>query len=108
VWKVTRKGLICGWQRFLLTAIEVILKSPFISDLRVPATIQHTFDDLIGNIYGGTGARVRGPEIFRTIGEARLSRVRRSPPRQSSFDAWGRRAERLQIFTRSWSNPTAR
>ena len=29
------------------------------------ATIQHTFDDLIGNIYKGTDAQVRGPEIFK-------------------------------------------
>jgi putative ABC transport system permease protein len=66
VWKVTRKGLIANKLRFLLTAIAVILGVAFISGTFVfTATIQHTFDDLIGNIYKGTDAQVRGPEIFK-------------------------------------------
>ena len=66
MWKVTRKGLIANKLRFLLTAIAVILGVAFISGTFVfTATIQHTFDDLIGNIYKGTDAQVRGPEIFK-------------------------------------------
>ena len=66
MWKVTRKGLIANKLRFLLTAIAVILGVAFISGTFVfAATIQHTFDDLIGNIYKGTDAQVRGPEIFK-------------------------------------------
>src|SRR5262249_31397532 len=66
MWKVTRKGLVANKLRFLLTAIAVILGVAFISGTFVfTATIQHTFDDLITNIYKGTDAQVRGPEQFK-------------------------------------------
>ena len=66
MWKVTRKGLIAHKLRFLLTAIAVILGVAFISGTFVfTATIQQTFDDLIANIYKGTDAQVRGPEVFK-------------------------------------------
>src|SRR5690242_2150289 len=65
MWKVTRKGLIANKLRFLLTGIAVILGVAFISVTYVfTATIQHTFDDLITNIYKDTYAQVRGPENF--------------------------------------------
>src|SRR5436190_2663031 len=66
MFKVTWKGLIAHKLRFVLTGIAVILGVAFISGTFVfTATIQQTFDDLIGNIYKGTDAQVRGPEIFK-------------------------------------------
>jgi putative ABC transport system permease protein len=66
MFKVTWKGLIAHKLRFVLTGIAVILGVAFISGTFVfTATIQQTFDDLIGNIYKGTDAQVRGPEAFK-------------------------------------------
>src|SRR3954471_20930723 len=66
MWKVTRKGLSGHKFRFLLTGLSILLGVAFISGTFVfTATIQHTFDDLIANIYKGTDAQVRGPEAFK-------------------------------------------
>jgi putative ABC transport system permease protein len=80
VWKVTRKGLIANKLRFLLTAIAVILGVAFISGTFVfTATIKQTFDDLIGNIYKGTDAQVRGPQIFKQSAGGPGGSATRSP-----------------------------
>src|SRR3954451_14145099 len=66
MWKVTRKGLSGHKFRFLLTGLSILLGVAFISGTFVfTATIQHTFDDLISNIYKNTDAQVRGQEAFK-------------------------------------------
>ena len=65
--RVTWKGLIAHKLRFVLTAIAVILGVAFVSGTFVfTSTIKQTFDDLIANIYKGTDAQVRGPEVFKS------------------------------------------
>src|ERR1700750_2853878 len=65
MWKLTRRGLLAHKLRFLLTAIAVLLGVAFISGTFVfTATIQRTFDNLVTNIYAGTDAQVRGPEVL--------------------------------------------
>ena len=67
MWKVTRKGLAAHKVRFLLTALAVIISVAFMSGTSVlTATIQQTFDDLFANIYKGTDAVVRSPEVLKS------------------------------------------
>ncbi len=91
MWKVTRRELRAHKLRFLLTAVAVVLGVAFISGTFVfTATIQRTFDDLFTNIYAGTDAQVRGPEVLKNdngfgasqrprIPEALLAIVRSAP-----------------------------
>src|SRR4051794_41511981 len=65
MWKVTRKGLGALKIRFVLTALAVIIGVAFMSGTSVlTATIQQTFDDLFANIYHGTDAVVRAPQVL--------------------------------------------
>ena len=65
MWKVTRKGLAAHKIRFVLTALAVIIGVAFMSGTSVlTATIQQTFDDLFADIYHGTDAVVRSPEVL--------------------------------------------
>ena len=65
MWKVTRKGLAAHKVRFVLTALAVIIGVAFMSGTSVlTATIQQTFDDLFANIYRGTDAVVRAPQVL--------------------------------------------
>jgi putative ABC transport system permease protein len=65
MWKVTRKGLSAHKVRFVLTALAVILGVAFMTGTSVlSATIQKTFDDLFADIYRGTDAVVRSPEVL--------------------------------------------
>jgi putative ABC transport system permease protein len=65
MWKVTRKGLAAHKLRFVLTALAVIIGVAFMSGTSVlTATIQRTFDDLFANIYKGTDAVVRAPQVL--------------------------------------------
>jgi putative ABC transport system permease protein len=67
VWKVTRKGLGAHKIRFLLTALSVIIGVAFMTGTSVlSATIQKTFDDLFADIYRGTDAVVRSPEVLKS------------------------------------------
>src|SRR4051794_34184529 len=65
MWKVTRKGLAAHKIRFVLTALAVIIGVAFMAGTSVlTATIQQTFDDLFANIYRGTDAVVRVPQVL--------------------------------------------
>jgi putative ABC transport system permease protein len=65
MWKVIRRGVIANKVRFLLTGIAVILGVAFISGTFVlTSTIQQSFSDLFGNIYRGTDAIVRAPQVL--------------------------------------------
>jgi putative ABC transport system permease protein len=65
MWKVIRKGFLANKIRFLLTGIAVVLGVAFISGtLVLTSTIQKTFDDLFANVYQGTDAIVRAPEVL--------------------------------------------
>src|SRR5262245_55359839 len=65
MWKVTRKGLRAHKVRFVLTALAVIIGVAFMTGTSVlSATIQKTFDDLFADIYRGTDAVVRSPEVI--------------------------------------------
>ena len=67
MWKVTRKGLAAHKLRFVLTALAVIIGVAFMSGTSVlTATIQQTFDDLFANIYKGTAAVVRSPQVLKS------------------------------------------
>ncbi len=67
MWKVTLKGLSGHKVRFLLTALAVIISVAFMAGTSVlTATIQQTFDDLFANIYKGTDAVVRSPEVLKS------------------------------------------
>jgi putative ABC transport system permease protein len=65
MWKVTRKGLAAHKVRFFLTALAVLISVAFMAGTSVlTATIQQTFDDLFADIYHGTDAVVRSPEVL--------------------------------------------
>jgi putative ABC transport system permease protein len=65
MWKVTRKGLAAHKVRFLLTALAVLISVAFMAGTSVlTGTIQQTFDDLFADIYHGTDAVVRSPQVF--------------------------------------------
>jgi len=65
MWKVTRKGLAAHKVRFLLTALAVLISVAFMAGTSVlTGTIQQTFDDLFANIYRGTDAVVRSPQVL--------------------------------------------
>ena len=67
MWKVTRKGLAAHKVRFVLTALAVFIGVAFMTGTSVlTATIQQTFDDLFANIYRGTDAVVRAPEVLKS------------------------------------------
>ena len=67
MWKVTRKGLAAHKVRFLLTALAVLISVAFMTGTSVlTATIQQTFDDLFANIYRGTDAVVRAPQVLKS------------------------------------------
>lgn len=65
MWKVTRKGLAAHKVRFLLTALSVLISVAFMTGTSVlTGTIQKTFDDLFADIYRGTDAVVRSPQVL--------------------------------------------
>jgi putative ABC transport system permease protein len=65
MWKVTRKGLAAHKVRFLLTALAVLISVAFMAGTSVlTGTIQQTFDDLFADIYHGTDAVVRSPQVL--------------------------------------------
>ena len=67
MWTVTRKGLAAHKVRFLLTALAVLISVAFMTGTSVlTGTIQQTFDDLFANIYRGTDAVVRSPEVLKS------------------------------------------
>lgn len=67
MWRVTRKGLAAHKVRFLLTALAVLISVAFMTGTSVlTGTIQKTFDDLFANIYRGTDAVVRSPEVLKS------------------------------------------
>jgi putative ABC transport system permease protein len=67
MWRVTRKGLAAHKVRFFLTALAVLISVAFMAGTSVlTSTIQQTFDDLFANIYKGTDAVVRAPEVLKS------------------------------------------
>jgi putative ABC transport system permease protein len=67
MWTVTRKGLAAHKVRFFLTALAVLISVAFMAGTSVlTGTIQQTFDDLFANIYRGTDAVVRSPEVLKS------------------------------------------
>jgi putative ABC transport system permease protein len=74
--RVTLKYLGARKLRLALTALAVTLGVAFMSGtLVLTDTIERTFDDLFADIYRGTDAVVRGPEVFETFGESQREPV---------------------------------
>ena len=65
MWKVTIRGVLGKWLRFLLTGLAVILGVAFmVGTLVFTDTTKQTFDDLFANVTKGTDAYVRGKKVF--------------------------------------------
>ncbi|MFM8971234.1 MAG: FtsX-like permease family protein [Actinomycetota bacterium] len=87
--KVIRRGLVANRVRFAMTALAVILGVAFMSGTSIfTATLQQTFEELFADIYAGTDAVVRAPEVLKSdfggserpnIPESLLGEVRSVP-----------------------------
>jgi putative ABC transport system permease protein len=65
MWKVTIKGLLARKLRLALTALAIVLGVTFVSGtLILTDTLDHTFDNLIGNAYQHISFQIRGKAPF--------------------------------------------
>ena len=61
MWNVTLRGLLARKLRMALTALAIIVGVTFVSGtLILTDTLHHTFDSLIGNVYGKINFEIRG------------------------------------------------
>src|SRR3954447_21128412 len=60
MWRVTWRGLLSHWIRFVLTALAIILGISFlVGSFVITDTIRSAFDDLFRQVTSGTDAVVR-------------------------------------------------
>src|SRR3954447_26033126 len=74
---ITLRGLVAHRFRLVATALAVILGVAFTAGtLILTDTVTRTFDSLMGEVYSGTDAVVRGEEQFQTAGPMGAPRPR--------------------------------
>jgi putative ABC transport system permease protein len=65
MWKLTIKGLLARKLRLALTALAIVLGVTFVSGtLILTDTLDHTFDNLVGNAYQHVSFQIRGKAPF--------------------------------------------
>src|SRR3954447_1571663 len=74
---ITLRGLVAHRFRLVATALAVTLGVAFTAGtLILTDTVTRTFDNLMGEVYAGTDAVVRGEEQFQTAGPTGAQRAR--------------------------------